>query len=75
MCLGCVPISSSVPRPFGAAYIPILLSEVEQEQRPSGNGDREAIVVGAGLCEGEGERAYTGYPHISYETFRQMFLA
>ena len=51
---------------FGApAYIPILLSEVEQEQRPSGNGDREAIVVGAGLCDGEGERAYTGYaPHI-----------
>ena len=35
------------------------------EQRPSGNGDREAIVVGAGLCDGEGERAYTGYaPHI-----------
>ena len=30
-----------------------------------GNGDREAIVVGAGLCDGEGERAYTGYtPHI-----------
>ena len=39
----------------------ILLSEVEQEQRPSGNGDREAIVVGAGLCDGEGERAYIGY--------------
>ena len=37
------------PGPFGAAYVPILLSEVEQEQRPSGNGDREAIVVGAGL--------------------------
>ena len=59
--LGYVPISSSAPRPFGAAYIPILLSEVEQEQRPSGNGDREAIVVGAGLCDGEGERAYTAY--------------
>ena len=56
-------------------YIPILLSEVEQERRPSGNGDREAIVVGAGLCEGEGERAYHGYPHISYGTFRQLFLA
>ena len=40
--LGYVPISSSVPRPLGAAYIPILLSEVEQEQRPIGNGDREA---------------------------------
>ena len=51
------PIFSSDPRPLGAAYIPILLSEVEQEQRPSGNGDREAIVVGAGLCDGEGERA------------------
>ena len=47
--------------PLGAAYVPILLSEVEQEQRPSGNGDREAIVVGAGLCDGEGERAYTRY--------------
>ena len=47
--------------PLGAAYVPILLSEVEQEQRPSGNGDREAIVVGAGLCDGEGEHAYTVY--------------
>ena len=64
MCLGYVPIPSSAPRPLGAAYVPILLSEVEQEQRPSGNGDREAIVVGAGLCYGEGERAYTAYaPH------------
>ena len=59
--LGYVPISSSAPRPLGAAYVPILLSEVEQEQRPSGNGDREAIVVGTGLCDGEGERAYTAY--------------
>ena len=58
------PNSSSAPRPVGAAYVPILLSEVEQEQRPSGNGDREAIVVEAGLCDGEGERAYTGFaPH------------
>ena len=61
---GYVPISSSALRPLGAAYIPILLSEVEQEQRPSGNEDREAIVVGAGLCDNEGERAYTAYaPH------------
>ena len=59
--LGYVPISSSALRPLGAAYIPILLSEVEQEQRPSENEDREAIVVGAGLCDGEGERAYTAY--------------
>ena len=36
--------------------------------RPSGNEDREAIVVGAGLCDGEGERAYTplrSHPFIS----------
>ena len=59
--LGYVPNSSSAPRPLGAAYMPILLSEVEQEQRPSGNGDHEAIVVGAGLCDGEGERAYIAY--------------
>ena len=38
-----------------------LLSDVEQEQRPSGNVDREAIVVGAGLGTGEGQRAYTVY--------------
>ena len=50
-------------------YVPILLSEVEQEQRPSGNEDREAIIVGAGLCDGEGERAYTGYAHISVFRF------
>ena len=64
--LAYVPISSSALRPLGAAYFPILLSEVEQEQRPSGNGDREAIVVGAGLCNGEGERAYIAYaPHYN----------
>ena len=51
------PISSNAPWPLGAAYSPILLSEVEQEQRPSGNGDREAIVVWAGPCDGEDERA------------------
>ena len=33
--------------------------EVEQEQKPRENEDREAVVVGAGLCDGEGERAYT----------------
>ena len=27
-------------------------------------GDREAIVEGAGLCDGEGERAYTVYDLI-----------
>ena len=55
------PISYSTLRPLVAAYVLILLSEVEQEQRPSGNGKREAIVVEAGLCDGEGERAYTEY--------------
>ena len=45
---------------------PPLLSEVELEQRPNGNGDREAIVVGAGRC-GEGERAYNAYaPHYNF---------
>ena len=62
--LGYVPNSSTAMRPLGAAYIPILLSEVEQEQRSSGNEDREAIVVEAGPCDGEGKRAYTAYaPH------------
>ena len=66
-CLRYFPISSGAPRPLGAVYVPILLSEVEQLQRPSGNGDREAIEAGAGLCDGEGERAYTGYaPHFSF---------
>ena len=46
---------------------PFLLSEVEQEQKHSGNGNREATVVGAGHWEGEEERAYTGYaPHFSF---------
>ena len=57
-------ISSNAPRPLGAAYVPILLSEVEEERRPSGKEDCEAIVVGAGLCDGEGERAYTVYDPI-----------
>ena len=52
------------------AYIPILLNEVEQEQRPSGNGDREAIVVGAGLCDGEGERANIAYASHYILAFR-----
>ena len=31
------------------------------------HGDREAIVVGAGLCDSEGECAYTGYAsHSSF---------
>ena len=48
-CPGYIPISSSTPRLLGAAYVPILLSEVK---------------LGAGLCDGEGECAYTLYaPH------------
>ena len=68
-----VLISSSAPRPFGAAYVPILISEVEQEQRPSGNRDRETIVVGAGLCDNGDKRAYTAYaPHYSPESFGRV---
>ena len=70
LAVGYAPISSSAPRPLGSAYVHILLSEVEQEQRPSGNRDREAIVVGAGLCDGEGERPYTVYdPIIGWENY------
>ena len=53
LAVGYAPVSSGGPLVF------ILLSEVEQEQKPSGKGYREANVVGAGLCDGEGERAYT----------------
>ena len=69
-----LPNSPSAPRPLGSAYVPILLSEVEQVQRPSGNGDREAIVVGTGLCDGWGERAYTVYdPNIGEEKYLVYF--
>ena len=51
-----------------------MLSEVEQEQRPSGNGDREAILDEPGLCDGEGERAYTGNaPHIIQNVSANVF--
>ena len=49
LALGFSPISDGSTPPLGAAYVHSLLSEVEWEQRPSGNGDREAILVGAGL--------------------------
>ena len=42
LALGCAPIYSSA---LGAAFVRILLSEVEREPRPSMKGDREAIVV------------------------------
>ena len=36
---------------------------------PSGNGDRNVIVVGAGLCDGEGERANTALaPHYDSQS-------
>ena len=41
LAVGYAPISSSASRPFGATKDPILLSEVEHEEKPSGNGDRE----------------------------------
>ena len=62
------PFPLAPAAPWGA-YVPILLSEVEQEQRLSVNGDRETIVVGAGLCDVEGERAYTAYaPHYDSQS-------
>ena len=69
------PIPFNTPRPLGAAYVPILLSEVEQEHRPSGNGARETIVVEAGLCDGEGERACTVfYPVLDGEKYLKYIL-
>ena len=54
------------PHFLWADYVSILLSEVEQEQRPSENRDRAAMAVGAGFCDGECERAYTAYdPHYN----------
>ena len=58
---------------LGAAYVLILLSEVEQVQKPSENGDLEAIVVGAVLCDGEGERAYSVYDLILGEKYLIYF--
>ena len=67
------PLVPSVPL-APLTFVPILLSEVEQEQRPSGNGDREAIVVGAGLCDGECKRAYIGYaPHYNFAFNKSVF--
>ena len=51
---------------LGAAYVPMLLSEVEQEQRHSGTGDREAIVMEAGLCDGESERAHIVFDRVTW---------
>ena len=62
--VGYAPISPSTPRPLGAAYVPILLSEIEQEQTPSENRDRGAIVLEAGFCDGEGEGGDTIYDPV-----------
>ena len=74
LAVGYAPFSPIAPQPLGAAYVPFVQSEVVQEQRPSGNGDREATVVGAGLCDGERERAYTVYGYIlGGETYLKSF--
>ena len=68
------PFPLSAPLPLGAAYVTILLGGVEQKQRPSGNRDRDAIVVGAGLCHAENERAYIAYaPLFDIFAFRKPF--
>ena len=62
------------PRPLEPANLPMLLSEVEQEQRLSGNGDREAIVVRACPCDFKGERAYpASAPQFDIFAFRIFF--
>ena len=68
------PIYSDAPRPLGPAYVRILLSEVKQEQRPTVNVVREAIVMGGGLCDSEGERAYTvNDPILDGEKYLKYF--
>ena len=52
------PIYSSAPAATWAAYVFILLGVVEQEQRPSGSGDQETIVVRAGCLNSESKRAF-----------------
>ena len=64
LAVGYATISSCALRPLGAAYVPILLSEVKQEQSSIENGDRETIVVEAGVCDCEGKRAYTKYDPV-----------
>ena len=50
------PSFSSDTRPLGAAYLPISLSEVEQEQTLSENGDRGAILVGVGASHQQAKK-------------------
>ena len=76
LALGYAPSFSCDTRPLGAAYLPILLSEVEQEQTFRENGDRGAILVGAGLCDGVGERTDTVYdPTLGEEIIPYTYLA
>ena len=44
-----------VPLMFPSCYVR------SKDQRSTAKGVREAIVLGADICDGEGERAYTVY--------------
>ena len=52
LAVGYAAISSCASRPLGAAYDSILLGDVEQEQTPSENGDREALPLSASEARG-----------------------
>ena len=62
MALGYAPFPLA-PASFWATFVPILhhakRSRTGAKTLLSGTGDRQVIVVGAGLCDGEDERAYT----------------
>ena len=59
---------------LGPLIFPYCGNEVEQELRPSGNGDREAILVRAGLCDVEGDRASNVYDSIlGSEKYLKLF--
>ena len=50
-----------VPRgPLGPLMLPSCYARSNRSKNLAGNEDREEIVVEAGLCDGEGERAYIG---------------
>ena len=48
------------PCPLGPLMFPSCYSRSNRSKDLKRNGDPEAIVVGAGLCDGEGDLAYTG---------------
>ena len=62
LAFGYAPISSSVRVSY--SHLAKRGQEVKQEQRLSGNRDRKASVVVAGLCDGEGECDHTLYDPI-----------